>query len=477
MEERQVIFRNSPFIILNGFVQPFIFILIILKSHIQDIYKLKNEAEGNLLIILSILAAVSILWAVFSFFRWKNTWIKVDNGEIFYQKKGLFFQENKKALLEDITNVKISANIFYRLFSVQKVTLDMNTVKTAKEDDFYIILSSHNAAKFREILAKKESEESETLEDSFRILAQERERKESLIGYRFSRKESIRHVLMSSFLPFSLYTFGFIASLIADFNLFAAVIIISGFIFTIIKTLDKFMNFSVTRDGNKISIERGLFTVSSYDVPLENIVSLQRNQCLPMMLTKRSYVNLTTIGLEDDSSELCVALKDDKLEEVVSNLLPEFKIYNHADSLPASCLCWFIIRNLMVMVPIGLLGKLAVASSWDRFLLPASILLALLFALYSWKQRGCTILDDGIIIRNGLVPEYEMISKDRIETVEINTNPVYNRLRLRNLTITKRSSNGLSVHSRLIFKQGQYENLTAFYADGADRDKNYRSFI
>ena len=475
-ETSKQVFHNSKLIIINGLIQPLMLLLILFSNDIiETIHLLKKvdtfDSKQILLIagICGFLIIAMIFCALRNLFIWKNTYITLDQNEIFYQKRTLFNQKSRHANLENITNVTLDSSLFARLLGLKKVTIDINTTTTAEEDDFAIALEKNQAVGFQTMIndLRKQSAQVHNKEKQDVPQVQENKPEALLSEKHFSIQDTTKHILLDSLgsvIVVTLIAVGVVCvyGQYIDFSFRPADLAIGIFpallfIYDILKQYNKSFNFFVGRSDKNIYLSYGLTHKTEYMIPVKNIVSISTKQTILSKIFGYQYVKVETIGITDNSSSLCLFMKNDQIPGFVENFIPEFPLYRETVRRPIAVIWYFLVRNLFILVPVGLIVDYTIPMVHIAAYIAA--VLSVLMTICNYVAHGYQIVEEGVVIRTGLAAGYELIPFKNMEQIEIKTNPYYEKTGVEQIAFFIRDSNGKRQTRPVIYHKGAFDHV------------------
>ena len=106
--------------------------------------------------MLAAAVAAGIVFAVWSFIRWRRTFFYIEGGYLVVEKNTLM-RRVSRVPLGSISTVNLERSLFERMVGTAKIKLDINSAVTANSTDFVFVLMLDKAQAFeKEILRFKD---------------------------------------------------------------------------------------------------------------------------------------------------------------------------------------------------------------------------------------------------------------------------------------------------------------------------------
>lgn len=356
MEEKEIMRMRCHFsIIFESLWQFWAVIVLILINQIDTIVDLVREigTSGLKDFILSggiwgLLAVVALTVVVLSlqFFRWRKTWVTLDDNLIIVERDTLKKVKNT-ITIENISAVNMERNLFERIVGTYRIKIDTNSLTTAGKTDISIVFGYEKAVAFRDAVlhkmkevkgvekAEKKAEKAET--------ASQQTWKEPENGevFRYKAKDMAAHCFYTASVFSLLITLGGIGLFIWYVNSYgfgqfvqvilggaiAAALVVLGAAFSLIRKFITYYDFTVYRFGEELHLRYGLIKLRSYTIPVDKITCLEIQQPCFSRIFKRYEAKVITVGVGDEegeSSNLTMALPKEEFFRQLSVLLPEY---------------------------------------------------------------------------------------------------------------------------------------------------------
>jgi len=396
---------------------------------------LKTGGVWGLLILL----AITLIVFGIQFFRWRKTWIILEDNLVIIERNTLKKVKNTIAI-ENISAVNMERNLFERIVGTYRIKMDTNSMTTANETDVSIVFREDVAIKFRKTVLERMHKLKGNVDT--KALSEERQPDELTsvsVGDRKVFHYSPLDMLKHSF--YSMPIFGLLVSIggvggmiwyISEFGwysfinealggLIAVVILVVSSIYSIVKNFFKYYDFTVYRDGKDLHIKCGLIKLRSYTIPVDKITALTIDQPVISRLCGKYQVEVTTVGVADEDGEnsnLTMSLSKEEMLMHLKELVPEYAWdnlmgYEKEDKGGAMVrLIKSIKWHILVIAAMVLLFTLAEAPWYVAILGPLAFDL-FVCALYilSHKTAGYKITEEGLVLVNGYFAKHISLVK------------------------------------------------------------------
>lgn len=407
--------RNHVLFLFDGFLKNFGFAILAL------ILLLSGKASDSireLLIVIAVSPIVRLIDYFTTTFEINETYLII--------RKGLFTKKKTEIPLATITTVDLTQDLLFQLFKVYKIKIDNTTqAKDAankaeaelvlkKEDAFYVkqLLVSHSQANQQEV-SEAAPQESVTINSGdFMLLGL----LQSKLGYIFSVL-SVLFVVIPIISSGSTedeaieHFFNMLATRINSFASFVTVFLILylfALAFSLLSTSLKYYKFMLSKKGEYLNIEYGLFHKKKYSLSMEKINGVRLTQNLLMRIFKYYMVEVFVIGYGDDKEEgeqetamLIPIAKRDRVETLLAKLLPDFELPKSLSkpqkrALPYFFLSFAFIFTLLIVV-ISLFTHNAVFITFAS----AFFLLEAVGEILEYKSEGMSVNKKNVAAVNG----------------------------------------------------------------------------
>jgi len=362
----------------------FLFIVIIIKPSFRDII---------------IIGAIIILIIGYSFLKWYKTCFYIKDGILVYET-GVLQKKILSLSMDKITTIDLSQNMVNKFFDTFRLKIDSGSVQT-KGAEIDIVLKKNIAVSTRDILLRNPEnyeKRSEYIENEWGRV------------FEASNMELLLTALTKNNLAlglglfFSMYTF--LDDILKAFNikymdavsnfidpgkimnasipyliLFIAEAISAVWIICIILsaigTIIKFHGFKVYETNNNIKIEYGLINTKSYSLPIENVQAIILKQNIIKQKLGLYNIEISTVGYGNEAKEEAILypiVSKRLMNELVSELIPEFQVQPVVQHAPRNTLTNFITVPLTISIVIFSIAALIYHKAIILFLLLPIIL-------------------------------------------------------------------------------------------------------
>lgn len=432
-------------------------VIALIRSAIKD--GLQDALSSGGIWVIGGLALVTLAVFMFQFFRWKNTWITLEDNLVIIERNTLKKYRNTIAV-ENISSVNTQRNLFERLAGTYRIKLDTNSMTTASKADVSIVFREDIAMDFRRQLierinlskgknaAETVSEEScgdvqhedcPAGEDEKKVF---RASKKDMAGFAFYSMSVWSLAIVVAAACFSGWFIGnygmgrFLAEAAGSF--IAVAIMVAGAVFDIVGKFLAYYGFTVYRDGRDLHVKRGLIRLQSYTIPTDKITALKIEQKPFSRLFGKYCANVVTVGVGDEegeSSNITMAVSKDELKKQLGELLPEYGWADVDMVIPEEkgsaavrlfkSVKWHILTLSAVLVMI-LMTDL---SLWIAVGIPvfADLYISLLYLL-SHIAAGYYTAREGMILSQGyFTRSYMICTYERVQIMTMNYHPAAKR--------------------------------------------------
>lgn len=382
----------------------------------DDINKAINFLTGHsnniVVMIIVIFSALILIFTLFFYIRWRNTYLIIDKDELTV-KTGRLFKNVSKINVLDIATINIKRNILEQVFGTASLKIELNN---------NIDTSIKTKLVFKNDIAKCIKN---------RILNGEEEQEiDSLINY--TSKDILRHMWLSVDLrSFIILLVMYLIILVTDngeiFKNSLIVIVVGIIVFlyplfvSVIKNFFSYYNFKATREDNTIKLSYGLLTTYHYSLPIEKINALIIKQSLQARLSNYYCLEVVNAGVGNDKNEnektiISLYIPAKMISEVLHNIVPEFE---NEISLKKESKCAFY-HHIIKKFPLFLISLALVPFIKYYFILIWIFLLICSYGEYRTNKIGFN--NDKIIIQKGIINKKITITLfNNIEYINLKT--------------------------------------------------------
>lgn len=420
--------------------------------------------SGGLWALAGILLLTVIILAV-QFFRWRKTWIILEENLVIIERNTLKRYKNTIAV-ENISAVNMERNLFERLVGTYKIKMDTNSLTTANTTDVAIVLKEAQAVLFRKAVLEKISEikrmngrtQSDTAPEAAVSPETHPDRlfDESAGGRRVfhsSTKDMLKHALytmplISLFIAAAgvaggiwyISAFGFDSFIKQAFGGFIAVVLmVVSAIYSLIKKFVTYYDFTVYRDGRDLHVRCGLIKLRSYTIPVDKITAIEIEQPLISRALKKYSAKVVTVGVGDEAGEnsnITMSLSREELKEHLSELIPEYGwaqmegVGKEAKGSMAVRIAKSVKWHIMTAAAVLILYLAAGVPLWISLAAPlaADAFINLLYVL-SHVTAGYSVKDEGLLLVGGYFRKvYTICTYKKMQILTMNYHPAARRL-------------------------------------------------
>lgn len=442
---KYILFRNTTIFFLCTFVFCEYFTTLLYKklSYIQWV----DVLSGILLAI-----GLTIIYFLYELYAVKFFEFTIEENTIVVQKK-IFRLKRKTYDLTKVTDAKYLQGFIKKAFNCVKVTLEFNTIQ---EKTYTLSLYLDPSAV-------------ELLNQKIRVKTIERAK---VKGREFFNSKDLCKSLLYTLLNFILYftiiflvlcpiinslakvyykndiltLFGNKYSLLqGNLILMASIygIIIATFaliyVFYCVVFFVKRGNMAIHRDENMISVIFGVFKQSAVLFNVNSITAVKVYQSFIYKLFKFNKLVIVRKNTENSNSyvnDLVLHLKNDKLEKILKEILPEYNFDRQVNNYTTkNIVCHLPFYAICLVLPIVCLSILL--NVW--FLI--TLILVGLLMFFTFRMRGVKIVEDKLIIKKGVISEtYKIVPIVEIKDVSRVYNAVGRKIKYSNIEISLKNN-------------------------------------
>ncbi|MFW5955534.1 MAG: PH domain-containing protein, partial [Rhodothermales bacterium] len=374
------------------------------------------------LLYVFLIAVFTLPFIVVRYVRFRY-WITPEEIVI---RSGVFTIQHRNIPIDRVQNIEIERNLLARMMGLSKVGLQ--TAGSQSTEGVLEYVDAREALEIREVI-RTYRRRAETTGDEAATSAQQTEASHVLF------RMSPPRVLLSGAFRFSLLYVAVIfsgiqylgldpeeiadwienqpldaLSTLADVSAYAIAVIsllavtLFSWLTGIVININRFHRFELSRQGNKLHIRSGLFTVAERTIPLRKIqaIAIGTN---PLMKSFGWYaVEVQTMGVETEQTGRHVVAPFARLDEIEPLLLA---ITPERFAMPLNAVSRVTIRRTFVRLAF-LIGAVAALLSFlwvDSWWLLALIPFALYYAFCHYRIHGYGIEGDALTVRRGVFSE------------------------------------------------------------------------
>ncbi len=456
-------FRCHFSIIFETLWQFWVVIFFVLFSELESIIEMVQDIgtagimnyikAGGLWGLLAI-TAITLVVLGFQFFRWRKTWVILEDNLVIIERNTLNKIRNTIAI-ENISAVNMERNLFERIVGTYRIKMDTNSMTTADQTDISIVFREDVAIQFRKLVlermnALKGNEEPALSEERQPDQLFEKKMADKKF-FHCSTKDMFMHALYTmplfsllisiagiGFTVWYISSFGwmdFIREAIGGFIALAFIVI--SCIWTIVKNFIAYYDFTVYRDGKDLHVRCGLIKLKSYTIPVDKISALQIEQPFFSRIFKRYNAKVVTVGVGDEegeSSNITMSLTKEQLKNQLHELVPEYDWASIEDTIPeenagmsvrlAKSIKWHILTIISILALVFYFE----APWWVGILIPILVDI-LINVLYILSHRASTYLikDEGAMFSEGYLNKtYMTIEYKKMQYMDLSYHPIAN---------------------------------------------------
>jgi putative membrane protein len=390
-----------------------------------------NLKGENVWILPAGMGALFLILLFFAFLSWKNTVYYIENGVLFYQK-GVLSKSKQGIPTVKITTIHENQELIERIFRLSTFKVDAGSATQGNE--IKLTISKTEAKVLREMLGKvtgdlKTNEPSKTeyhvsnkelvlyavtsnslFAGLLFVLAAWQLIEEVPFVNRFieeSAEEWIRQYLDTTIKGLSL-------SVVITAVLFLILAyLMFSFLVSILFTLIKYYDFTVSRHDQTIEIRYGLLEKKRYNLQADKITALYLKYGLIGQFFKISAVKIESIGYGDEKGETALLyplLRDEKRAEILGALLPEYLLSDIKYKPPQRALKSFLLIYTTAPFIIALALSLFVpygAFSW------IAVPLFCMSGFANYKKTGISRISDQFTLTGGVLGKWTATVQSR----------------------------------------------------------------
>ncbi len=452
-----ITFRNHPGMILEKMWKALVFFAVILVGNADDLLdaaeliRKGSIREGIMaLAVFILLLAVIVIWNVI---RWYKTIITIKDGTIEVAKKTLNRHINTLSV-QNISNINLEQNIFHMIIGTCKLKIDTSSLSTANSTDVEIVLKKERAGEVKNLIMQMMSEDAEPnrsvkefSEDSYDI---KYSTKEIIISCIF-RTNILLFItaiaLLISIIPSIYATDDVVSMVIAVFmQLFAGG---SLAVYIVKSWLDDF-DFRTKRMDDKILVSHGLIRKRKFTIPVNTINAISIEYTMLGRIFGRASVKAINIGGEGEDAggvQIMLAKKWGEISSDLKMLLPEYPVLDmdNIKRQPARVFWYKLLRSfagLLCLIPVrylicNMFSDALYGNAVLIALVPAYILLSVLFNILSYYTNGLYTGYDYLVISSGMLArKIIMMPYDKIQYITEKSGPVEAMMNIRHAKVS-----------------------------------------
>ncbi|WP_343287508.1 PH domain-containing protein [Bacillus sp. CGMCC 1.16541] len=362
-----------------------------------------------------VVMGVVVVSVVYIVFRWLTQTYMLDETS-FHLHEGLFTKSKRTVPFTKIQNVNRHTSLFHRLFHVTSIRFETGVAGEDTEVEFKVIGRSE-ADRMEEMVRDRDR-----LRDNDDVMFDTKEEEtvqsNRLIHFQPTKKELLKASFTSlSFLAIiplvgSLYSNvndffhvdgqveGLLTEIMSSWFILTIIVIllvILAVAFGVIRTILTYGRYEISSDEDRIYIKKGIIEETSFSISKQNVQAIQILQSPIKKILGLAEVKLTSVGIgvEEDGqvNSLYPFLPVQRAYDLVSELLPHYKVTQEMNSLPIKALwirlmrphwIWMIAAVSLAFLQPAILG---IAKGWIWLLVFSLLVLSLLRVLDFFRTR------------------------------------------------------------------------------------------
>lgn len=449
-----------------------------------------SKSKNEKMVILALFLVVIIIIAI-TIISWKNNVYSFDENSMSI-REGVIKRKSRDIPSDKIHTMDIDSKFIQRLFGI--VTLRIDTASGGKEAEVCLVLSKNEAENikkvlFNECIKENEKEEKAQIQQKCeKFLIKNNQYKATIIDLVITAMTS-KYILGGIFFIFALYgkindmlpkdvrnrvndfedrsAEGIIASKsIKIIIVFILAVIVITFIISVIATVIRYYDFTVTRINNKINITYGLLDKKSVIIPVHRIQSVSIVEGMLKKPFDAVTINVQSIGYgkeKGESTMLCPLLKKNKIDkffkEVLTEITPEFE-FSHSSK---KSFIGYLMRNGLVPLLIGIFIAYRFKYGYLSFIVA---FLFFLLGYYKYKSTGICIKENELIMQFRILAKYVVIMpKKNIQSVTKTQNVFQKRNNLVNIKAAVQGELVQEEHTIKGMNESEFEKLQKWMLD------------
>lgn len=316
------------------------------------------------IILLALILGGFLSWYYFSYYV-KDRELRIEHG--------VFVKKKRYIPFERIQSMDFTEGILHRPFRLVKVKIETAGGAGESEAEFSAI-SQVQARELKEYIASNKNltiEEEEDLQKD----------KEKEVIYQISTKQLLAlaatsggiGVIISAgiafasqfeeFIPYKLifsHLRAFVSNGIAIISLVVFLILLLLWACSLLITLLKYANFTLSRTDEDILITRGLLEKKQITIPIERIQAVKITESVlrqPFKLASLSFISAGG-SLTDMEAATVVAIplaRKSVLRDICQRIMPDYELYDTMTPPPKRALWRYIVKDSWLAIPISAL--------------------------------------------------------------------------------------------------------------------------
>ncbi|WP_227995025.1 PH domain-containing protein [Oceanobacillus sp. CFH 90083] len=418
--------------------------------------------SGGLGYIVMIAVPIIIgLILLFSFLSWFRFTYQLEEDQLRIER-GILIRKKRTLSKHRIQSIDLSQNVIHRIFGLTKVAIETAGNDSSTDAALSAVIMQDGTMLHDELKYKKQLPEAEQLEAAE---AANTERDEPDEGSVPKRKITIQALLITGSTSASFgiliglfgVAFSQVETLIPDqfyddatrwilslgmqiIIALAIIVVLFLWLFSILYTVIRDWNFTITRYEKELFITRGLLEKKQTTIPLKRIqaVGIKESPVHQLFGFARPYVEIAS-GETNNSQEVNTIifplLRKKEFTAFLGEFLPEYNY--HTESLvhpPKKALPYYLWRSMSI----PLLAVIAVGTFFLSYIwIPAIIMLAAgIIGFTAFKSAGYIIDEQQIIVQARIFSkDTAIIQHRRVQALQQKQHPLHRKQSLATLDI------------------------------------------
>lgn len=466
-------YRNHPTVLVQSFFTAlFIGAMVYLPMRKQMPPDLVGAAIAPTALIIA-------FFMIFFIGSWSKRTITIEDSQI-VEESNFIFKRRKVVPYDRIASANIVRNVFNRIFGTVNLQITINSSQNAQEPNINFTFGLAIGERIRADIMKRTFDQEYT--------AAEEVLHESDIVFRGSDAILYGLIGASSWNSvFGLVMFMYsIISLLLDSTggfLFGMFMLFINTVIPMVSLMLRYYNFKVYRVGDNIRIEHGLIQTyrTSFDVKKINAVRIRRNMFA--RLFGRCSIEAEVVGISVASKDvtpiICLLISEERLNDAMSRLLPEFVCDIPVSPEPKSGVLAHLSRTTIYSLVFALFACVPILPFF--FYIPtdpvpsyrmavlyiyiasvvAIIIGAYAVSLTAHRINRFGVGEDKFRVVAGAVDRTDTIMQyDRVQMNEVFSSPIARRHGLARCRIYQLSSVGKRIETTGFFKENELEKVS-----------------
>ncbi len=436
--------------------------LVLLTGAVSLLFDFAGESVGNVnislllrritsgdiyLAMLVAAVAAGIVFAVWSFIRWRRTFFYIDGGYLVVEKNTLMHRVSRVPL-DSISTVNLERNLFERMVGTAKIKLDINSAVTANSTDFVFVLSLDKAQAFeKEILRCKNENSNEQTETNRRLICS------------FSAFQAFKDVVLGqSVIQILPSAFSIVFSVVSNSWSAASVLIILGWLAGMLMQFAAACGFKIEKSEDSFYITSGLIKKKNYSFSADkvNAVIVRRPVLARAFGLYRAEV--AVVGLGNDKHEtpqICLLVKRNELDRILSECAPDFICSVKPERSHKMGIAASVSFYLVLSAAVG-----AALIQVHPALCAVCAVVGVVLGILSRNSKTLAADDNVFSCSRGIFSlTHASFRYDAVQTVQFLTNPFFRRFGIGRIRLSILGSSAVSVHTTGWFGSDKYEEL------------------